>query len=170
MIELLVVLLIIGVLAAIAAPMFLGNTMKAKAAEAVSVLGSIRGGERVYSSQNGAYLVPITDGAVYFGTATGNKSQLLGVQVTKMAYFSPEAFTVTAAGSMSCDSITGQDYLIKVDGSKSKGLAIAGPGGTNATDGARKASDGDITSLRLEMDNTGYICLSTDAGSSWTKY
>jgi type IV pilus assembly protein PilA len=173
MIELLVVLLIIGILAAVAAPMFLANSDKAKASEAVSVLGAIRGAERMSYSQ-GAGFVAVADGTVYFGS-NGTKKGVLGVNVTKMAYFSPAAFTVALGdATMHCDGITGKDFLITANG-YSSGCLVTGCGGTgsdDATDGARKA--GDASSVKVEMDNTGYTCLGTgctaSSCTSWAKY
>ena len=97
MIELLVVLLIIGILAAIAAPMFLSSADKAKASEAVAGIGSIRSAERIYAMQHGGgFVLPITDGSIYFqGSAGANTS--LGVDLRNAKYFSPKAYTVAAA-------------------------------------------------------------------------
>jgi type IV pilus assembly protein PilA len=175
MIELLVVLLIIGILAAVAAPLFLGNSDRAKASEAVAAVGGIRGAERMSFSQGTGYLT--VDGSIYDFHSTGSKNAL-GVSVTKMAYFSPAAYTVVKGdASMDCDSIAGKDFLITANGYNS-GCLTAGCGGTGTddpTDGARKA--GDVSSIKVEMDNTGYTCLGTGctgaaAGTckTWLKY
>lgn len=55
LIELIVVIVIIGVLAAIAAPMMAGNVARARRTEAAAVLGSIRTAERLYFVDNNAY-------------------------------------------------------------------------------------------------------------------
>ena len=100
MIELLVVLLIIGILAAIAAPMFLSSADKAKASEAVAGIGSIRSAERIYAMQHGGgFVLPITDGTVYFQGSAGSNTSL-GIDLRNAKYFSPKAYTVaTASGA-----------------------------------------------------------------------
>ena len=51
LIELIIVVIIIGILAAIAAPMMSGNVKSAKIAEARSMLGGIRTAERLYYAE-----------------------------------------------------------------------------------------------------------------------
>ena len=60
LIELIVVMIIVGVLAAIAGPLMKGNIDKAKRTEAVSALGAIRAAERCYYVQNNTYAT-VTD-------------------------------------------------------------------------------------------------------------
>jgi len=56
LIELMVVVIIVGVLAAIAVPLYLFNVKKSKASEGVALMGSILTAERVYYIQNSAYV------------------------------------------------------------------------------------------------------------------
>ena len=56
LIELIVVVIIIGVLAAIAAPMMGGNVTKAKRSEAVAAIGSLRTCARMYQAANNGTL------------------------------------------------------------------------------------------------------------------
>lgn len=176
MIELLTVLLIIGVLAAIAAPLFTSNTSKAKTSEAVSGMGAIRSGERTYYSQYATYLaVAAGSGATYFGTGTGNSSGTLGVQIHGNRYYSPEAYSVSTTATTFSNGTTAQDFVITADGSKSDCLvAGCGGAGTNTTDGARNAGDvygnGSSTCFQAQMDNSGYVVYSTNCGSSWQAY
>jgi prepilin-type N-terminal cleavage/methylation domain-containing protein len=166
MVELLVVLLIIGILAAVAAPFFLGSTDKAKASEAVAAMGSIRSAERTYFSQNNAYLA-VTDGKTYFGTDTGNKNSELGVSVHGEKYFSPEAYTVDTTATTFTDGTTvAQDFLIKADGGASIDLVA------NTKDGARNADQVNVSGkeLKVEMDNTGLAMYSADGGTTWNNY
>ena len=55
LVELLVVLVIVAILAAVATPLYLQNTRKAKASEAVATLGLLRDAERDYRSQHDLY-------------------------------------------------------------------------------------------------------------------
>ena len=54
LIELIIVVVIIGILAAIAAPMMTGNVNRAKRSEAIAAEGSIRTAIRLYSANSGA--------------------------------------------------------------------------------------------------------------------
>lgn len=168
MIELLVVLLIIGILAAVAAPLFLGNTTKAKISEAVAGAGSIRSAERTYDSQNGSYLA-VTNGASYFGTVSGNESAVLGVEIHGNKYFSPDAYTVATTGLAWAGTPTGVtlpapiDFVITVTGSNSVALTSADP------DGA--ANPTAVGNYVVQMDNSGEtIYSSTGTGGTWSTF
>jgi prepilin-type N-terminal cleavage/methylation domain-containing protein len=169
MIELLVVLLIIGILAAVAAPLFLGNTTKAKISEAVAGLGQIRQAERTYYSQFNSFL-PVTsgNGATYFGTGSGNQSSVLGVQIHGNKYFSPESYIVTTTSpawggtpATNPPTTTPQDFVIEAKGSLSVALASAGTG-----DGAANASQ--VSTYRVQMDNAGQVIYFD--GTNWNTY
>jgi len=56
LVELMIVIVIIGVLAAVAVPIYSNNVMKAKMSEADAALGSIRTQLRVYYGENGQYI------------------------------------------------------------------------------------------------------------------
>jgi len=56
LIELIIVVIIIGVLAAIAGPMMQGNVQKAIKSEAVAAMGAIRTAERSYYVEWGSYI------------------------------------------------------------------------------------------------------------------
>ena len=60
LIELIIVIVIIGVLASIAAPMMAANTKKAKTSEAVAALGTLRTCARLYYTENSDYPNDIT--------------------------------------------------------------------------------------------------------------
>jgi prepilin-type N-terminal cleavage/methylation domain-containing protein len=97
LVELMIVVIIVGILAAVAIPMYQGATERAKASEAVAALGTIRGAMRVYFAEHGTYegtaVVPFAAGGLI--TATGvldvTDSDLLG------RYFSTECYTFDAA-------------------------------------------------------------------------
>ena len=58
LVELMIVVIIVGILAAVAIPMYQGATERAKASEAVAALGTIRGAMRVYFAEHGTYDIP----------------------------------------------------------------------------------------------------------------
>jgi len=57
LVELLVVVIIVGILAAVAIPMYRGASDRAKASEAVAALGTVRSSLRVYYAEHAAYPV-----------------------------------------------------------------------------------------------------------------
>ena len=61
LIELMIVVVIIGILAALAIPRFMQATVKAKESEAKTVLKQIYTLERTYRQENGAYTTVIAD-------------------------------------------------------------------------------------------------------------
>ena len=63
LIELIIVVIIIGILASIAAPMMQGMTERAKKTEALTALGTIRSAERLYRMEYNSY-VTVTDFSV----------------------------------------------------------------------------------------------------------
>jgi prepilin-type N-terminal cleavage/methylation domain-containing protein len=60
LVELAVVIVIIGVLAAFGVPKFLNSVEKSKAAEAFNYLSAIQGSQERYLAQNGVYATAIT--------------------------------------------------------------------------------------------------------------
>ena len=57
LVELLVVVIIVGILAAVAIPMYQGASDRSKASEAVAALGTIRSALRVYYAEHAGYPV-----------------------------------------------------------------------------------------------------------------
>jgi type IV pilus assembly protein PilA len=174
MIELLVVLLIIGILAAVAAPMFLANSVKAKASEAVAAVGTIRSAMRVYAMQHaGAGSFADVDGDIYGGAGYTAAATALGVTFNNAKYFSPECYTTTLSateGAFPANitpplTATGTvDFVVTADGSRSVQMAAA-------TDGkARNGNDGDLDNIRVKMDNSGVIIYSMDGGANWIQW
>ncbi len=157
MIELLVVLLIIGILAAVAAPMYLVHTEKAKASEAVGVLSLIRQAEREYYTVHNSYLGVVSPNIEKDPAATPPG---LGVKVDPAHYFSMDCYSVDVAGAFS-NAIGGTavDFVIRAKGSLSKTLS--------GSAGARNPTD--VSKYEVEMDNTGQIIFTSD-GSAWKSY
>ena len=80
MIELLVVIIIIGILAAIALPSFLNQTVKAKQSEAKTYIASINKTQQAYFTEKGTFAPSLTALSLGTPTATDNYSYgILGV-------------------------------------------------------------------------------------------
>lgn len=109
LVELMIVVIIVGILAAVAIPMYQGATERAKASEAVAALGTIRGAMRVYYAEHGTYVnANFIDGAL---VTAGN---VLDVSTTDLLgrYFSAPCYTFDGAP-------TAAAYSIECDGSAS---------------------------------------------------
>lgn len=163
MIELLVVLVIIGILAAIVTPIYVQNTNKAKASEAIATMGLIRQAMREYK----------INGSDYFDVTKGNLTKSpdvatdrgLSIDVGTVQYFSNDAFAVDAqATSGRFSNPAAVDFIIKVNGNDSVNCTDVA-GSTNCA-----IKQNDVTDYRLEMDNSGRIYISYNAGSNWIAY
>jgi len=55
LIELIIVIMVIGILAAISAPLMTGSLSKAKRSEGIAVMGAIRAVIKIYATENGSY-------------------------------------------------------------------------------------------------------------------
>ena len=89
LVELMIVIVIVGILAAVALPNFLGQTKKAAATEATQTVSAIFKQATAYNLENGS-LAPIdTTCATYAGTQSGKFNYACGGSQT--------AFTVTAS-------------------------------------------------------------------------
>jgi prepilin-type N-terminal cleavage/methylation domain-containing protein len=84
LVELAVVIVIIGVLAAFGVPKFLNSVEKSKAAEAFNYLSAIQGSQERYLAQNGVYAGAITS---------------LDITLPAPQYFSVGSITPTASTS-----------------------------------------------------------------------
>lgn len=90
--ELLVVVIIVGILAALAIPVFRQNIKRAMATEGYALVGSIRTAERVYFAEHNTY--------------TSNWEDISGnVDLNNNKYFATEP-TLTASGSGSSATFT----------------------------------------------------------------
>jgi len=109
LVELMIVVIIVGILAAVAIPMYQGATERAKASEAVAALGTIRGAMRVYYAEHGTYVnANFTDGdQVTNGSVLDvSDTDLLG------RYFSTDCYTFNGDAAANA-------YSIECDGSAS---------------------------------------------------
>ncbi len=101
LIELIIVVIIIGILAAIAAPMMSGNVIKAKRSEAVAALGALRTAQRCYFAEKSIYVSSLADLSSYVGTGDINGK-----------YFNSTAYSVTNTGDVSCNVTKSTDTAV----------------------------------------------------------
>lgn len=178
MVELLVVLVIVAILAAVATPIYLANVQRSRASEAVATMALIRQALRDYQINANTYfdiasdevqlpLPPIAD----ITLATGVLANAAGIDVDAgvSQYFSNASFTVDSV-NQDVDGDSGDyltpntvDFLVSVDGSDSVQCTLAGD--TNCA-----TNQGEVNDYRLEMDNSGRIMISYDAGTTWEAY
>jgi type IV pilus assembly protein PilA len=86
LVELAVVIVIIGVLAAFAVPRFRASVERSKAAEAFNYLASVQAAQERYHARQSSYATNLTD---------------LDIQMTTPKYFTvPETFTAGATGNL----------------------------------------------------------------------
>ena len=190
MVELLVVLVIIAILAAVATPIYLANTQRAKVSEAVATISLIRQVEREYNTSKTGYfdvvagniMNPAPDSAIADGTPTPATAGA-AVQIGPAQYFPAVSYTVNAGTNIATAPASttnyttahalftnpvAQNYVIYVDGSQNTGVdcTIASP--TNC--GLNQAQ---VTNFRLAMDDTGrtFVCYGTcGTAANWTAY
>ena len=140
LIELMVVVIIVAILAAVAVPIYLAQTRRAKMSEGITGLGSIRTAEQIYYSERNVYL------AVAAGNIGKDPSEAppgLGLDFTKNTYFDHNAFSVVL------DAPTG--FIATATGSAST---------------APRASD--VATYKAQMNGKGQIRY--DWGSGYTNW
>ena len=105
LIELMIVVVIIGILAALAIPRFMQATTKSKQSEAKEILKQIYTMERAYRQENNTYVTGDVSPQV-----AGGSFPVLGVEIMASARYSysivtlVDAFTATAAGDLDDDA------------------------------------------------------------------
>lgn len=144
LVELMVVVIIIGILAAVAVPIYISNTRRAKISEALAALGAVRSQENVYKTEKTVYL------AVAAGDI-GNESTAaapgLGLDFTKNVYFDAECVSVAL------DAVYG--FVSTCDG-------------TAAANAAPRAAD--VDTYVCQQRGTGEARYSYDSGVTYTSW
>ncbi len=96
LIELMVVVIIVAVLAAVAVPLYSSQVNRAKATEAVAGLGAIRSAQRVYKSEHGTYA---TVAAGSISNAPTDATPGLGLDFSDNKYFNNASFATTGGAT-----------------------------------------------------------------------
>jgi prepilin-type N-terminal cleavage/methylation domain-containing protein len=127
LVELMVVILIVGILAAVAIPLMQGRINKAKWSEANATAGTIRTAIRAYAAETS---VATAQGLVGNDLSDAATQSALGFSATDLAgtYFLPGDYTITAvngsgiatitvANGSGADAPTDGPYVLAADGS-----------------------------------------------------
>ena len=139
LIELMIVVAIIGILAAIAIPNFLRFQLKAKSSEGKVNIAAIRTAEESYLAEFGVY-VPATEAPVAAWPRTSkvpfidvtNEFDILGWAPEGLVYFSygvnydsatPDAYTVSAIADIDGNNVTQSWGYVKEIGTTGAGIA-----------------------------------------------
>jgi type IV pilus assembly protein PilA len=120
LVELAVVIVIIGVLAAFGVPQFLKSVERSKAAEAFNYLSAVRAAQERYLAQNGSYATALSDLDIkqtspkYFGgSADGDALTINATQVfTGIPTWTCTLSRLTATSSYNYDVAFDQDGYI----------------------------------------------------------
>jgi len=194
MVELLVVLVIIAILAAVATPIYLANVKRSRASEAVSSMALIRQAQRDFQVAHNAYFdvaALATDGNIQLplplrldaiatdGTPDPDPSGV-DVDAGVAQYFSNAAYSVDAQGSgddwTSNSGTSGMftdpsatDFLVFADGSDTVPCTATSSQTNCATKGA------EVVNYALEMDNSGrtFVCYDWNGATcdeNWAAY
>ena len=101
LIELIVVIIIVGILAAVAIPMMTANVARARRTEAIAGMGTIRTAERMYASEHGGAYCAVTAGA--FSTTAGINGYIQSTDLNGK-YYNAGNYTVDAQGNVTTTS------------------------------------------------------------------
>ena len=176
MVELLVVLVIIGILAAVATPLFFKNTQKARASEAIATMGLIRQALREHKI-NTTKWIEVNNGDLRNAPEDATKPGL-DINIGTAQYFSNKAFSVKTTNLGDFENFVksgnppAQDFVIKVDASDANNPPCKDKILGHETDCALKQDE--VKNYLLEMDNSGRIFISYDAdkgeSKKWVNY
>ncbi len=193
MVELLVVLVIIAILAAVATPIYLANTQRAKMSEAIATMSLIRQAQRDFKVNNNSFFdvaedtttpdnttghiqLPIASSVVIAtGVPTPNPSGVnLSLGVTQ--YFSNGAFFVQTDATQATLNGFSRSGLFTNPGVV--GMLVSMKGTHNykcaATADTQCAVKGDqTTTFEAEMDDSGrtFVCYDTcGTAANWSAY
>jgi len=108
LIELIIVVIIIGILAAIAAPMMSSNVQRARRSEAVAALGAIRTAARCYAAENsGTYPATLAQISGYIGAADLNGPNYSYANYNIVTGVAHSDAGTQSAGAVNMDLVTG---------------------------------------------------------------
>lgn len=115
LVELLVVIIIVGILAAVSIPMMRGNLERARATEAVAALGAIRTQMRLVYAETSDYTTKSPSGTIAIGDVVGNVPGFNSGDLTG-TYFVDSDYTISA--------ITKTTFTAKAVGTKASVLNL----------------------------------------------
>lgn len=170
MVELLVVLIILAILVAVAAPMYFANVNRARASEAVAAIGTIRQALRDYRVSHGSY-PPANIADITLPPSSTAVAGGVGVDTEVTQYFSNGAYSVTLAGTpawaatMPSGTLAAVDFVISAN--SNSGVACTG----TPTQCAMKYTDVDAgDTIRLQMDNSGRVFVAYNDSTTYEPY
>jgi len=112
LVELMITVLIVGILASVAIPLYRANVRRAKATEADASLGSIRTALRVYYAEQGTYPISAAYATIYSLSIDVDSLDLVGryFPATSYKYKSTDgvSYTIQATGSGESNGINRQ--------------------------------------------------------------
>ncbi len=189
MVELLVVLIIVAILAAVATPIYLANTKKSKMSEAVATAGLVRQAERDYNVNHNTFFDVAQD--TNLSNTAGNIQKPLpssvvaatgvptpdpsgvDVNVGVSQYFSNASFYVEAPAPTNANTRSQLftnpapvGFLISMKGDNSYKCAAN-------TDTSCAVHADEIAGYELEMDNSGriFVCYANcGTATNWSAY
>lgn len=177
MVELLVVLIILAILIAVAAPMYFGNMNRARASEAVAALGTIRASLREYRISHPSYAYPTlaADNSLTAGIAAPYETGV-DVNVGVTQYFSNGAYSISAAiaalSAAPFNTVNAVDFVITADGGAVTNT-LCPAAGTPSNCAMKKADVDNVppgSPTIVKMDNSGTVYASYDNGATWGTY
>jgi type IV pilus assembly protein PilA len=175
LVELLVVMVIIAILAAVATPIYLYNTQRAKASEAVAAMSQIRQALRDNKANGGspAYFSIAGSGNGVIQNAINAATPGVAVDTGVAHYFSNGAFSVTVPPGTDTDFTAPAnpvDFLIVANGSTTATVKTAKNQDCSAVSSFCATNASEVSSYVLKMDNAGRILVSYDGGTTFAAY
>ncbi len=189
LVELLVVLVIIGILAAVATPLYLQHTKRAKVSEAIATMGLIRQALRDYKVNHNSFFdvtQKADDGNIQLPLPTGIADAATGkpdpepsgvdVNAGVTQYFSNSSFFVDAGGTGGLGDKDGASGLFKTPDAVDFIISAKGDNSDacdSATDDNCAIHNTDVAGYQVEMDNSGRIfaCYGTcSTAANWSAY
>ena len=144
LIELMVVVVILGVLAAAASPIYTGQVRRARTSEAVAGLGAIRSLQILHRMEKGAFLA-VSPGAI--AHLPTDPEPGLGLDFSMNAYFGNACYGVVLDGTYG--------FVATCDG---------------GADGNTAPRAGDVARAVVQMRADGAIRISHDGGASFSNW